>query len=150
MGRSKKSIEDQKLAGTARDDRGNHDALEQESGPPVMPDWLPEDAKAIWEDELPRMKNRLTPAHSSAFAEYCEAYAAYQNAVIEMDGEPNFVTTIAGNLIQHPGLGALNKAREAFHKIRAKLGANPVDEGKVKAPPKKKKDEPNPWNRFGK
>ena len=145
MGRNKKSIEEQKLAGTARADRGNHDALEQEIGPPVMPEWLPEDAKAVWEDELPRMKNRLTPAHSSTFAEYCETYAAYQNAVIEMDGEPIFITTVSGNIVQHPGLGALNKFREAFHKVRNKLGANPVDEGKVKAPSKPKKNKTDPW-----
>lgn len=148
MGRSKKSVEEQKLAGTARADRGNHDALEQEPGLPVMPNWLPEDAKRIWWDELPRMRNRLTPAHSAAFAEFCEAYAAYQSAVDSMSGESNFVTTVSGNLIQHPGLGALNKAREAFHRSRSKLGANPVDEAKVKAPPKPKKSDSDPFEKF--
>ena len=72
-GPKKKSIEEKKALGSYRPCRDNPNViLPTNAAPPKMPDYLSDEAKAVWFEELDRVTQSGTSnLDSSLFADYC-------------------------------------------------------------------------------
>lgn len=71
-GPKRKSIDAKKAAGTYRPYRDKPKHLVVATAAPTLPEWLPAAARAIWEEELPRViQSGTCELDSSLFADYC-------------------------------------------------------------------------------
>ena len=95
----------------------------------MRPAFLDDDDLACseWEricDELDRMKI-LYLADAMSIAAYCEAAAEFQRLAQAVREEGHTSVTDKGNVIQHPLVGAKNKAAERMLKFACQFGLTP-------------------------
>ena len=125
--------------------RGRKRAKEEpkfEPGSPDKPDWLSDYASEEWDrvEEILDEAGLLTRADGAVLAMYCQAMSDYRETreIVEEEGWTE--VTEKGNTIQHPVVGAMNKAWDRVMKSAAKLGLSPADRAGLKvakAPPAK-------------
>lgn len=84
-------------------------------------------ACAEWDrvcDELDQMK-LLCTADAATIGAYCEAVAEFQRLAQQVREEGHTTVTDKGNVIQHPLVGAKNKARADLLRYAAHFGLSP-------------------------
>lgn len=117
-----------KLHGTFREDR--HGSGDLPPSEPDCPDWLSEEAKAEWGRIVPTLVG-LVGVHKidrALLASYCETWADYHRAVIELreEGDTYECTTENGTIIRlHPLVQVRNASRDGLAKLGSKLGLSP-------------------------
>ena len=133
-GRPPKPTKVKERAGTLQRCRQKNEPTPDPELPP-FPDWASQRAKPYW-DEIGKYlydNGLLTRLDQTALALLCEALCEYCDcrAIFEADakdGNPaaNYVvTTDKGNLIQHPAVGAMNKAWGKAVKMLTQFGMTP-------------------------
>lgn len=96
------------------------------AGRPACPLFIAGNALALeaWNhacDELEQM-GILATADRMTIAGYCEAVAEFQKLAVEIETSGHLTTTSNGNVIQHPLVGAKNKASERMLKFACQFG----------------------------
>lgn len=117
-----------KLHGTFREDR--HGSGDLPPSEPDCPDWLSDEAKAEWVRIVPTLVG-LVCVHRidrSLLAAYCETWADYHRAVVELaeEGEWYETATESGIIRRlHPMVQVRKEARDGILKLGSKLGLSP-------------------------
>ncbi|WP_435610883.1 phage terminase small subunit P27 family [Streptomyces sp. C10-9-1] len=129
-----------------RKDRINTDEPTPDEGDLVAPDWLSEQALAVWEalaDDL-IAKGVLTPWDAEAYANYCDAVArrrdaaervALEGAVIEHPVFNKNGDLTGHRLGKNPWLLALDAADAQVQRYGARFGLTPSDRAQLKIAP---------------
>lgn len=110
----------------------------------IMPDWLPDEAKAEWSRVAPELERLglLTKVDSSALAAYCAAYARWRAAEEALKtGGLTFVTE-GGYSAQRPEIGIANKAMADIRAFCKEFGLTPSARGKMSVPGKEEPTDP--------
>jgi P27 family predicted phage terminase small subunit len=120
-------------------DEPQPDAVDENLKPPR---WLSGEARAVWDELLPRMlrNSLITDIDVIAFARYCQNCGRYAVAesYIAKQGEVMIVGE-GGMPFQNPYLAVSNRAAEMMAKGEAAFGMNPSDRTRVAGPGGKKK-----------
>lgn len=125
-GPKKKPAAAKRAAGTYRADRDA--GAEVAPGLPPAPDWLGMIARAEWDRRAPELlaAGLISPLDQVAFSLWCQSYEqlvlSYQQVVAAGSYS---VETEAGNLIQHPAVSVLHKARSDLVRIGREFGMTP-------------------------
>lgn len=101
------------------------------------PDWLDDRARKEW-DKLARELESvglLTSVDANQFGLYCQAVADYEDLLLRVRNEGWTTTTSNGNIVQHPAVGAMNKAAERVHKYSQQFGFTPASRTRVQTNP---------------
>ena len=103
---------------------------------PDPPDWLGDDAKAIWRDLAPHVPDgRLHPGSADLFAMYCTTLAAYR----ESDGivqEAGMLIAAGQDLVPNPALPIRSQADATAARWARTFGLSP-DAAPAAPPPGK-------------
>lgn len=104
---------------------------------PVPPDFLDAYGREEWDRIAPELyaAGLITVVDTGTLAAYCEAYATWRAAVVELQRQAKvndktlagaaLVKTKSGNVIQNPLRGVANTARAAMVRIAAEFGLTP-------------------------
>lgn len=108
-------------------------AEDQRETCPCPPRWLGSVARAEWKRVAPCLRKRglLARRHVAAFAGYCRAYGEVVEAQRIVEREGRTVTTVKGNLIQHPAVGMANRAADQLRAFLVEFGLSPSAEGRL-------------------
>ena len=114
--------------GTFRPSRDG--SLPAPAGEPDPPSWLDENALKVWVDVVGQLSQ--TPgllAHVDGFSlgRYCQDWCEYWTLLEVIQTEGYTVQSDAGNLYQHPAVGAKNKAADRLSRFEARFGMTPSD-----------------------
>lgn len=142
-----------KARGVTRKDRLNENEPTPEAATPQCPKELGPLAKQEWARLIGELTElgMMTNLDRAGLAAYCIAYermvtteAAIQ-AYYKAHGTL-LIETEKGGLIQHPGIGIVNRASEIMDRFSGSLGLNPSSRTRIQVP-KKQKD--SRWSAFG-
>lgn len=125
-GPQKKPAAAKRRDGTYRKDRDT--GVELPAGVPDPPDWLGPEGRAEWERRVPQLAaaGLISTVDQVTFGLWCQAYEQLVRALREIEANEGFVAyTDKGNVIQHPVVGVLHKARGDLLKIAAHFGLSP-------------------------
>ncbi|MZR14236.1 phage terminase small subunit P27 family [Maritimibacter sp. DP07] len=123
------------VAGTERADRRNESEPKPEVSRPKPPVHLSKPAKAEWNRVVDQLFNLgiMSDLDVAALAAYCAAYGRWVDAeralarMAEEDPDTRgiMITTVSGNAIQNPLVGAANKAMADMVRFAAEFGMTP-------------------------
>ena len=109
------------------------------SAPLEKPDGLDDCASQEWDRLVTRLQSVLSPASAGMVYVAVSAYSQMKRAeaALEAAGSDFYETTgKSGKMIrEHPARGMLERARTAYHRALAELGASPVAHTRVKKLP---------------
>ncbi|TWP47422.1 phage terminase small subunit P27 family [Lentzea tibetensis] len=117
-----------------RPDRINAGEPVPPTGTIEPPDWLSDDARAVWDRLAPGLIARkvLTVWDADAFVVLCQALARYKQATALLNGS-HLLVQGAGGLVKNPVLGIQAEAERTFLTYAARFGMTPSDRQSVKA-----------------
>ncbi|QDU62158.1 Phage terminase, small subunit [Planctomycetes bacterium Pan216] len=141
-GPKKTSDATKRLRGTNRKDRDDQ-SLKLKRGIPTRPKWIVHEVAVIeWDRvvEILANDNVLTLGDQGILALYCQAYADWIEAKEVIEDEGITTETDKGNVIQHPAVGACNKAWERCLKAAKELGLTPASRSRVDREPDAEED----------
>jgi len=100
---------------------------------PSAPDFLKGPAIALWRRLGPILHRRglLTSRYRETFALLCRAYGEVVENQRVIDAQGRYVTTDKGNVIQHPAVGAANRASVEYRSYAIEFGLSPSAEGRL-------------------
>lgn len=127
-GRKRKPTQILKLSGGYRADRRPRDEVEVKTKRPPMPKFLKGEAKDEWNRivELLVDNDLVTELDMAALAMYCQEWKIYYKLCEKLWRIDQYTTkTSNGNLIQHPLVGAKNKAFSNLLAICREFGFSP-------------------------
>lgn len=101
---------------------------------PAVPDYLDPVAKAEWPNIVGLLfaMQVMTEADVTALALYCDAFSRWRRATDQVNTTGMVVTTVSGNLIQHPYQAAANKAHDQMLKLLVEFGLTPSSRTRVR------------------
>lgn len=145
--KSKPSAQQQR-AGTYRADRRRGEPQAPAEVPPV-PEWLDADSRRYWSELAPWLEraNLLTRLDQAALALLCQSLSDYLaaravvDAAAEQTGTRFVSVTDAGNVIQHPAVGVLNRAWERVVKLLREFGMTPSSRAGLHLPEAESEDD---------
>jgi len=97
------------------------------------PDWLSEDARAVWDRYAPSLIARgvMTYWDVDAFAVVCNALARYRDACMLVDASSVLIGS-SGRLEPNPALKIVKDAEDTFLRYAARFGLTPSDRQAIK------------------
>jgi P27 family predicted phage terminase small subunit len=115
--------------------RSTGDSPPPPPGAPVCPDWLPDLARAAWDEVLPILAGmyELSRAYERIIAGYCLAWAQVQHASQTLEDEGQYVGSDRF-LKAHPAQADLRASLKALREYGALLGLSPADNARLKIP----------------
>ncbi|GGN47282.1 phage terminase small subunit P27 family [Streptomyces fuscichromogenes] len=128
-----------------RKDRINDAEPQPDAGDITAPDWLGEQALAVWDAYAPDLeaKRVLTPWDCEAFANWCDAVARRRDAAEHVETEGAVVELNVFNKngdltgtrrAKNPWLLALDAADAQVQRYGARFGLTPSDRASLKIP----------------
>ncbi len=105
---------------------------------PACPDWLPNEAKAIWEEEAPRLEvlGLLTEIDGEEFARYCLLTIRARQAETELEKSTLLVPgAVPGTMVKNPLVQVSRDYNAAASKLADKFGLNPASRTKIEVKP---------------
>ena len=136
-----------RLHGSARaKTRGNEPT--PEVGPPDCPDWLSDDAKAVWEQIVPLMADGvLTRDSGNALARYCDAFVRWKAAAVFLreHGDTYELLDKDGKLrcvVQRPEVAIYANLASMLAKLEREFGLTPSSRANIQALPEGQVDDP--------
>jgi P27 family predicted phage terminase small subunit len=119
---------------------------------PKPPEELDAAAKREWRRVAPLLHEfgLLTRLDKAVFTAYCEAYSRWRAAEATLREMARcdpvsgalMIKTAAGNTIQNPVLGAVNRARADAVKYASEVGLTPLARQRLQPQPKMRDDDP--------
>ena len=108
-------------------------------GVPSCPSFLDREAKAEWRRTTLLLKTMglLTKVDRGAMAAYCEAWSEFVALSAQVRKSGHVSVTDNGNEVQHPLVGAKNKASERMLKVACQFGMTPSARTKITTENKK-------------
>ena len=102
-------------------------------GDPDMPDFLCEIGQKEWKRITIELRNLklLAKVDRACLVAYCEAWAEFVFLVKEVEVHGYIDETTNGNTIQHPLVGAKNKAAERLLKYACQFGMTPAARSRI-------------------
>lgn len=130
-----------KAAMGTRESRINPNEPSPADAPPIMPDWLDDEAKRHWELTLPRLlaMRAVAESDSDELARYCSEMGSMIRNKKLVDEEGEVIVLPNGISMVNPRLTIYRKALAEAAKHGARLGLNPTNRGSVHAIPAKPK-----------
>lgn len=113
----------------------------------TMPDWLSPDAAKQWPIVGKQLFDAglLTAIDATALGLYCESFARWRHANVQVARFGTIVKTPNGYPIQSPYLAIANRAHEQMVKLLAEFGMTPSSRSRCTIA---KPDDPGPYARF--
>ena len=128
MGRAKTPTSIKIMRGTFRADRdGDADVAPGAVEPPI---WLNEKSLKVWHDvveKLGSIPGLVTTVDAMSLGRYCQDWVEYWTLLGVVEIEGHTVESEAGNLYQHPAVGAKNKAADRLARFESRFGMTPSD-----------------------
>lgn len=123
------------IRGTLRKDRVNQREPRVLSEIPACPDELSEGAKVEWARIAPELAalGLLASIDRSALAIYCESYARWIEAIVQMQRYGVVIKAPSGYPVQSPYVAVANKAGEQVRLMLAEFGMTPASRSRVHA-----------------
>ncbi|HPD57623.1 MAG TPA: phage terminase small subunit P27 family [Smithellaceae bacterium] len=100
---------------------------------PACPDGLSPEAKKIWKREAKKLEPSgiLTELDQTIFAMYCESYATWSDAVLQIAKRGVIVGTKTGFPIQNPYVPVKNTAWKQMKECLVEMGMTPSSRSRV-------------------
>lgn len=108
------------------------------------PDWLDDAAKAKWEALAPELSRLglLTAADVDTFAAYCQAWAEFRAATMQIAKEGRTTKARKGQRqYPHPAVAQQRTAIQAMRQLGSLFGLDPASRASFKQPPQPQVDE---------
>lgn len=140
------AVEHLRLTGSrhAYDRKGEPDLIH---GDPVPPEWLSDRAIVQWNLMVERFRGMqiLSPGWRESLAMFCEAWAEYEELVIECNDAERVVLSAKGMHHINPLFQAKTKAWESVLKLGREFGFTPASKADIR---KETKPQENSKSRF--
>lgn len=96
---------------------------------PPVPEWLGAEGREEWARRAPQLEKAglLSEVDQVTFGIYCQAYEQLVRSLGEINGKHGGYTTFTdkGNIIQHPAVSIMHKARADLLKLGREFGMTP-------------------------
>ncbi len=125
-------------------DLGKNEPKPAPVGPPC-PDWLPGEAKQLWNTEAPRLERLglLCETDGDEFARYCLLSVRAKQAELEIEREGLTVDgAVKGTKVKNPMVQIARDYSAAASKIADKFGLSPVSRSRIEVSGAKDDDDP--------
>lgn len=130
-----------KLSGSWRaKTRGNEP--QPEPGAPPSPDWLDEDARAVWNELAPQLEQMgvLTQIDGRALARYCDVWVRWYKArdFLRQHGDTYPLKDESGKvkyLQQFPQVAIANKLATQLTRLEQEFGMTPASRARIQVTP---------------
>jgi P27 family predicted phage terminase small subunit len=113
--------------------------------PPKMPDWLDDEAKAVWKKTLKEMKefNILETIDADCLATYCNAVAQYKETSLLVQEHGYTIYNAAGSKVVSPHVIAQQGYSRTMIQYADKLGLNASARARLSKKKADKQVDPN-------
>jgi P27 family predicted phage terminase small subunit len=104
---------------------------------PLCPEWLPDEAKRVWNGLAPDLNRAglLASPDAAKFAAFCLAVANLRSAVEELQSKGTYIPTDKGNIVQHPAVGVMHRSMELIGRLGGDFGLDPAARSRIQATP---------------
>lgn len=107
-------------------------------GPPERPDWLDDEAAAVWDQLVPQLESMrvLTSIDGMALARYCVLWTHWRRAALFVDKYGTSYTIKDGNqrvkaIAQFPEVAQVHKLSTALGRLEAEFGMTPSARSRI-------------------
>ncbi len=110
---------------------------------PDCPDWLPGEARKIWEEEAPKLEKLglLTEIDGEEFARYCATTYRARQAEVEVEKNGIMVPgAVKGTMVKNVAVAISRDYHAAATKMADKFGMNPVARTRIETPGEEEAD----------
>lgn len=117
---------------------------------PVMPDWLPDEAKREWERVVPPLAEQglVKDSDFGSLVSYVMAVWQLREAVEELKANGSLTTPGKESMKAHPAVAALRNAQSTIRAFAHEFGLTPAAEANVSREDSGE-DDGNPFAQFG-
>lgn len=111
-----------------------NDREPQPGGKAYPPEWLSDDALAVWHEVAPKLEAMgvLTSADQEALSRYCHEWTVWQSARETIEGVGVIAYTDKGNAYQHPAVGVLHTSDKILRSLEGEFGMTPSSRSAIK------------------